>query len=121
MKKFRIIAATTLVGAALIAGTALPAAANSHSGSRPGGGWNYADQTDTYCVKANGVNGSINVKLTPLNPTRGVVRSTHHSTGDSVSRGCTSLAQAYEDTKYRADVTTWYNGKTYSHTYYFWS
>ena len=113
MKKFRIIAATSLVGAALVAGTTLPASAATHSGTIRGGAYSYNDGKDTYCVRATKVNSEVYVKLSPVTAGRGPT---------VLVTGCsTELVHAYEDTKYKAEVHSWDNGVRSSKTYYFYS
>lgn len=120
IKKFRVAAATVLVGAALTASAAaLPAEAASF-GPRyvPGGNYSYNDGKDSFCVNNAGPGTSIYVTLTPSSTKRGHVHEVSSIYAKGERTKCVSLARAYEDTRYTASVTSFKNGVKYVATPY---
>ena len=96
----RALAVTAAVGAMTIA-AALPAHANSLSDSIQAGTYSYDDAQDRFCAKSGGTYKSITVTLTPSSSSRGPKKEFTVKNGASQ---CVSLATAYEDTKYTAQL-----------------
>lgn len=119
MKLIAKLGATAVIAGSALALGAPAASANSFNNWILGGNYSYADGTDSFCVHAVSTNSTVSATLTAVSrsgPTRVV-------SDDSDYRGgsCTSLARAYEDTRYKAVVTSWVNGKRDIKTTYFWS
>ncbi|MFI7442854.1 hypothetical protein [Nonomuraea indica] len=121
---------TAVVGATVAAATfalSQPALANSFTKNVGDGTVSYSDADDRFCAQAFNTEGPrwVRVKLVPISrsgpsPT---ITDYNNSYGHSGST-CTSLATAYEDTHYRADITTYWGerGTTVSRgSVYFYS
>lgn len=117
-------AAVTVAVAALSLTATGTASANSFSGvDVEQGTISYNDGKDRFCVRAyNDARGKdIMVKLTPLDASRGPVKWVNDSNHEREAH-CASLATAYEDTRYKADVWIWKGGNwRHQLTKYFWS
>jgi hypothetical protein len=105
---------TAVVGVTVAAATfalAQPALANSFSTNVGDGTVSYNDGEDRLCAQAFNTEGArwVRVTLVPLSrsgpsPT---ITDRNNYYGHSGST-CTSLATAYEDTRYRADITSYW-------------
>lgn len=108
---------------AVIAGTALAigaptASANSIATTRVAAGtYQYSDYNDSFCATANRGNSVITVTLTAVSRSG----PTKVFSAEDGGRACGSLAKAYEDTKYKAVISSWVNGARSSKTVYFYS
>lgn len=112
------LAALAAAGAcALSIGLAGPASANSFDRPAPGGSYSYNDGLDRFCVHG-GFSSSISVRLVPVSRSGPSV-----TVSDYWNRGaCSSaLVRAYEDTRYKAVVTSYTRSGTSTSVYYFWS
>lgn len=107
----RLAAGTAAASLAIVLVTAVPALANSFSGSDAYASWSYSDSPDSFCVTSK--EGSVAVKLSPVTAGRGPSYNTTISDGN---RKCFSLATAYEDSKYKWFVGT--RGAPHSGTFY---
>lgn len=96
----RALAVTAAVSAMTLA-AALPAHANSFSKSIQAGTYSYDDAQDRFCAKSGGTYKSITVTLTPSSTSRGPKKEFTVKNGASQ---CVSLATAYEDTRYSAQL-----------------
>ncbi|MFI9554665.1 hypothetical protein [Nonomuraea endophytica] len=115
---------TAVVGVTVAAASfalAQPALANSFSRNVGDGTVSYNDGTDSLCVAAFNTEGArwVKVKLVPLSrpgpsPTITDNNNYYGHTGNT----CGSLATAYEDTRYRADITSYWGerGTTVTHS-----
>jgi hypothetical protein len=92
---------------------ASPALANSVSKGYGDGTISYTDSSDSFCAHAYNTEGlrSVTVKLTALSRSgpepHWTDKNTYYSDGNSGAT-CKSLATAYEDTQYRAEVWTYW-------------
>jgi len=105
---------TAMVGATVAATTfalAQPALANSFSRNVSDGTVSYDDGGDRFCAQAFNSEGArwVRVQLVPISRSGPSPTITDYNNyyGHSGST-CTSLATAYEDTQYRADITTYW-------------
>jgi len=108
---------TTVVGgtiAAACVALASPALANSVSKGYGDGTIAYTDSSDSFCAHAYNTEGlrSVTVKLTPLSRSgpapHWTDKNSNYSSGGTSGATCASLATAYEDTQYRAEVWTYW-------------
>lgn len=122
---------TAVVGVSVAAASlalATPASANSFSKNVGDGTVSYDDGGDRFCVTAFNSEGArwVQVKLVPISrsgpsPT---IKDYNNYYGHSGSTCSTALSTAYEDTYYRADITSYWGerGTTISHgSVYFYS
>lgn len=111
--------AVAVAGAtALSIGLAGPASADSFTNRKaPGGTYSYNDGLDRFCVHGT-YQTSISVKLVPISRSGPTV-----TVGDYSNRGAcsTALARAYEDTRYKAVITSYTRSGTSTKVDYFWS
>lgn len=99
-RTLRCLLTAGLLTAGIIA-PALPASANSLSGSIQAGSYSYNDGTDQFCARSGGNYKSLDVTLTPSSSSQGPTRTIQVRDGASK---CVSLATAYEDTRYSAQI-----------------
>lgn len=108
---------TAVVGAGVAAAClalAQPALANSFSKAVGDGTVSYTDSTDQFCAQAYNSEGlrSVTVKLTPVSgsgPTHHWTdKNINYSSGGTSGATCRSLATAYEDTQYRAEIWSYW-------------
>ncbi|MFG2005123.1 hypothetical protein ACGFNU_38860 [Spirillospora sp. NPDC048911] len=107
---------TAVVGAGVATACfalAQPALANSFSKAVGDGTVSYNDDSDSFCAQAYNTEGlrSVTVKLTPISGSG----PSHHWTDKNVNYSggnsgptCRSLATAYEDTQYRAEIWSYW-------------
>ncbi|MFI0447006.1 hypothetical protein [Actinomadura sp. 6N118] len=93
---------------------AQPALANSFSKNVGDGTVSYKDDSDQFCAHAFNTEGlrSVTVKLTPVSgsgPTHHWTdKNVNYSSGGTSGATCRSLATAYEDTQYRAQIWSYW-------------
>ncbi|GAB2837050.1 hypothetical protein GCM10022221_40360 [Actinocorallia aurea] len=100
------------LGAAAVLALAQPASAASFGPVSVGDGTvGYNDGTDSFCAAAYNTEGArwVQVTLVPISQAGPTLTWTDYNSyyGDSGST-CRSLATAYEDTYYRADIRTYW-------------
>ncbi|WP_106397064.1 hypothetical protein [Actinocorallia populi] len=126
MKKL-VKAAVVGIGAAAMTFTlAQPASANSFSASVGDGTVSYNDGTDSFCAQAYNTEGArwVQVTLVPISRSGPSPswRDNNNYYGHSGST-CRSLATAYEDTHYRADIKSYWGERgtvvTHSSRYFY--
>ncbi|MFI6291849.1 hypothetical protein ACIBEJ_09715 [Nonomuraea sp. NPDC050790] len=121
---------TAVVGVTVAAATfalAQPALANSFSRNVGDGTVAYDDGGDRFCAAAFNTEGArwVRVKLVPISrpgPSPEITDRNNYY-GHSGNTCTTALATAYEDTRYRADITSYWGERgttvTHSPTYFY--
>jgi hypothetical protein len=102
---------TAVVGATVAAATfalSQPALANSFTRNVGDGTVSYDDASDRFCAEAFRTEGlrKVRVKLVPIS--RSGPSPTIEDSSSTSGATCGSLATAYEDTQYRADISTYW-------------
>ncbi|MFI6516035.1 hypothetical protein ACIBF1_10790 [Spirillospora sp. NPDC050679] len=93
---------------------AQPALANTFSKAVGDGTVSYNDSTDQFCAQAYNTEGlrSVTVKLTPISGSgpshHWTDKNSNYSSGGTSGATCRSLATAYEDTQYRAEIWSYW-------------
>ncbi|WP_323097635.1 hypothetical protein [Intrasporangium sp. YIM S08009] len=118
MKTLTKLGGAAAIALTAVALTAMPASANSFSGSLPGATYSYNDGGDSFCVTA-GNKATISVTLTAISPA-GPTKTVSDSWEDAGGH-CVSLATAYEDTYYKASIHSTTPSGAYSTTEKFYS
>lgn len=112
MKKTRALVASALASVALVGGIAAqPAEANSFaSAPAQGGYYSYKDGYDRFCVRATTPGYRLVAELSPVRAGHGPSFTVTNRWDDYRTECSTALARAYEDTKYKVIVRSYYNG-----------